>query len=58
MRARDEGFEQRGLGLAHCVHFADFEQPLAAQVLRHVFARRHVRQVIAEPFAAEHAARR
>src|SRR6516165_5059781 len=50
---RNERLKQRSLGLAHRVHFGDFDEPFAAQVLRYVFAAGHLRQRIGKPFASE-----
>jgi hypothetical protein len=54
--AGNERFEQSDLGSAHGMHLGNFYQPLAAQMLRHVFACRHVRQIVGEIRAAEYAA--
>jgi hypothetical protein len=52
----NERFEQRSLSPVHGVHFGDFDQPLAAQVLRHILAARDVGQAVRKIVARKHGA--
>ena len=45
--------ERLGLGAAEGRKLADFDKPLAAQMLSGVLVARHVGQAIAEPWSAE-----
>ena len=51
--AGNKTFQQRGFSAAHGVHFADFDQPLAAQMLAYVLATADVRQGVGKPLTAE-----
>jgi hypothetical protein len=52
----DESLEPRRVGPIQGVHFRNFDQPFAVQVLRHVFAAiSDVGQVVGKIFAAENA---
>jgi hypothetical protein len=53
---REKRFEERGVRPAHRVHLGNFDQPLAAQVLRDILAASDVRKVIRKPSPARSSA--
>ena len=57
-RSGDEAFQRGASALSSGVQLGDLDQPLAPQMLWHVFAGRDLRQVVAEPLPAERRGRR